>query len=92
MKYLIKPILLLLYVIAYAYARIKPKSAGAYTDKALRVRKKQISHFVQKKESSKMQRLVPMPPQPPPMLVGRKRKSFLGQPAPLGYVPGLGRG
>ncbi|XP_065898185.1 pre-mRNA-processing factor 6-like [Dysidea avara] len=39
-----------------------------------------------------MSRLIPMPPQPPPMLVGRKRKSFLGQPAPLGYVPGLGRG
>lgn len=92
MKYLIKPILLLLYVIEYAYSRAKPKSASAYTDKALRVRKRQIGHFRAKERTSKMQRLVPMPPQPPPMLVGRKRKSFLGQPAPLGYVPGLGRG
>lgn len=25
-------------------------------------------------------------------LVSRKKKSFIGLPAPLGYVPGLGRG
>ena len=39
-----------------------------------------------------MSRMISVPPQPSPMLVGRKRKLFLGQPAPLGYVPGLGRG
>ena len=26
------------------------------------------------------------------LTVGKKRKGFLGQDAPLGYVPGLGRG
>lgn len=25
-------------------------------------------------------------------LMGKKKKPFLGMPAPLGYVPGLGRG
>ena len=25
-------------------------------------------------------------------LVNKKKKSFIGLPAPLGYVPGLGRG
>ena len=25
-------------------------------------------------------------------LVSRKKKTFIGHPAPLGYVPGLGRG
>jgi hypothetical protein len=29
---------------------------------------------------------------PPPPLVNPKRKNFLGQPSPLGYVAGVGRG
>lgn len=29
---------------------------------------------------------------PPPPIVNPKRKNFLGQPAPQGYVAGVGRG